>query len=166
MGPAYSQCYEQADDECSEYAFGLADHLCNTELCLSEHVFDSMGIAQHQNGFWTMNYDCPPNKYEGIVQSGAFYMCEEFGPDALFDRAQATTTVHCVKIKYCGGSCNNNITSEVSMNKTYQGLTKIVRKAFCPSGNGPFLNCIEQFDGCEVPSTQCEDDCPELPPDP
>jgi hypothetical protein len=158
---AHGQCYEQADEDCDEYSHALENLRCNTKECEKEHQVDSMGNKLHQNGFWLMNYDCPANSYEGIVQTGKVYSCDEFGPDAKHASAAAPTEVRCVKLKYCAAGCN--VTTETYDPLTFDGVTALVRKAYCKTGGGPLIDCSEEFEGCNVTSQRCSGDCPGEP---
>ncbi len=73
-------CYQQESFDCVEYEPDLEEYKCNTEPCLYQIILDEEGEPIVQNGFYQVNYDCPANTLEPVIQTGTVYVCNEGAP--------------------------------------------------------------------------------------
>lgn len=154
-------CYNQSDDDCSEYGYDIELSKCNTKACSRSHKLDENNVPMHQNGFYLMNYDCPAETKEPVVQTGTVYSCDQGAPEGEYLNQAAASVINCIKVKNCAASCN--VTTEVED----ANVSPKIRVAYCSTGGGPAGACAEEDDyGCVVTSQACVGDCPEPEPEP
>jgi|SRR6056297_446039 len=65
---------------------------CNATPCLYEHVMEGEN-RKVQNGFYVLNYDCPGEHIEGVVQDDETYDCMVDNDDGIYGGIAPVETV-------------------------------------------------------------------------